>query len=110
MHFARTLLLLGTVWIYTVRAQDPLAVLPQNYKLIFENESVRVIRTHYGPHEKLAVHDHSRCPTVYVYLNDGPEVRFSHEEEKPFSLVRPSVKKGAFRVSPGRLEVHTVEN
>lgn len=90
--------------------QDPLELLPRNYRLTFENESVRVIHVTYAPMEKLAVHNHSDKPTVYVYLNDSGPVRFSHVEEHPFSLVRPAEKKGAYRFSPGRLEKHAVEN
>jgi hypothetical protein len=71
---------------------------------------VSVIRVHYGPHEKLGVHDHSKNPTIYVYLNDAGPVRFEHFEEHAFALTRPPTTKGAFRVSPGRQEQHTVEN
>lgn len=90
--------------------QDPLKAYPNNYKLIFDNADVSVIRVHYGPHEKVGVHDHSKFPTIYVYLNDAGPVRFSHDEKPPFVLTRPAVKAGSFRVSPGRVERHTVEN
>jgi hypothetical protein len=33
-------------------AQDPLKIAPQAYKLEFENEWVKVVRVHYGPHER----------------------------------------------------------
>jgi hypothetical protein len=90
--------------------QDPLEVLPKNYRLIFQNDLVRVIHVTYGPLEKLPVHNHSAKPTVYVYVTDSGPVRFSHIEEPPFSLVRPPEKAGTFRFSPGRLEKHEVEN
>jgi hypothetical protein len=93
-----------------VCAQDPVAAYPRNYSVAFDNESVEVIRVHYGPHEKLGVHDHSKTPTIYVYLNDAGPVRFQHLEKEAFGLTRPPTAKGAFRVSPGRVEVHTVEN
>lgn len=98
------------VCVSVVTAQDPTKTLPRNYQIAFENEQVKVIRVRYEPHEKLPVHDHSPYPTVYVYLTDSGPVRFAHAEEKPFTLVRPPVKAGAFRVSPGRIERHTVEN
>ena len=91
-------------------AQNPLELLPRNYRLAFENDQFRVLRVHYGPHEKLPVHAHSRTPTVYVYLSDSPPVSFSHQEDKPFTIVRRALKAGTFRVSPGRIEVHSVEN
>lgn len=93
-----------------VLAQDPLKSLPQNYRLLFENQMVRVVKVVYAPHEKLPIHDHARNPTVYVYLSDSGPVRFSHAEDHPFSLVRRPQKEGAFRVSPGRIEKHAVEN
>jgi hypothetical protein len=92
------------------QAQDPLKAYPNNYKLVLDNAQVRVLRCHYGPHEKVGVHNHSDFPTVYVYLSDSGEVRFSHVEEHAFVMTRPPVKTGAFRVSPGRPERHTVEN
>jgi hypothetical protein len=91
-------------------AQDPLKAFPKNYKLILDNPQIRVLRCHYGPHEKVGVHNHSDYPTVYVYLSDSGEVRFSHVEEHAFVMTRPPVKKGSFRVSPGRPERHSVEN
>ncbi len=93
-----------------MHAQDPLQLLPSNYRLVFENDAVRAIHVTYRPHEKLAVHDHSKTPTIYVYLTASGPVRFSHLEEKAFSLDRKPVEAGRFRVSPGRVEVHTVEN
>ena len=90
--------------------QDPLRTLPKNYQLAFENDLVRVIRVHYGPHEKLVVHDHPKTPTIYVYLSDGGPVRFKHVELAPFVLERRAVKRGGFRLSAGRLEKHEVES
>jgi len=91
-------------------AQEPLTMLPNQYTRVFENSAVDVIRVRYAPHEKLPVHDHSRYPTVYVYLSDSGPVRFTHIEEHAFSLVRRPLAMGTFRVSPGRLERHEVEN
>lgn len=91
-------------------AQDPLKVLPQDYRLVLDNETVRVIRAAYQPHQKLAAHDHPHHPTVYVYLNDSGPVRFSHVEQPAFTRERPLVKAGTFGVSPGRIETHTAEN
>src|SRR5437879_1067353 len=90
-----------------VCAQDPLTAFPNNYKLVLDNAQVRVLHCHYGPQEKVGVHNHSDFPTVYVYLSDSGEVRFTHVEEHAFVMTRPPVKAGAFRVSPGRPERHT---
>jgi hypothetical protein len=92
-------------------AQRNFTPLPPNYKTVLENSTFKVIRVHYGPHEKVPVHDHPDTPTVYVYLNNSGPVRIIHEEEtRPFTLVRPPTHKGAFRVSPGGLERHSIEN
>jgi hypothetical protein len=92
------------------RGQEPTTTLPHNYQNIFENQSVAVIHVHYAPHEKVPVHDHSKFPTVYVYLSDSGPVLFSHVEDHLFSITRKPLKMGAYRISPGRIERHTVEN
>lgn len=86
--------------------------LPPNYTTILEDQTFRIIRVHYGPHEIVPVHDHPDTPTVYVYLNNSGPVRITHEEKDgtQSSLVRPPTHTGAFRVSPGMLERHSIEN
>src|SRR5207253_4127818 len=54
-------------------AQDPVRVDPQHYKVESENAQVRVLRIHYGPHEKSPMHYHPN--SVAVFLTDG-HVRF----------------------------------
>jgi hypothetical protein len=109
--FARTLLLSTFAVSTFCSAQNPLKAFPQNYKLVLDGPQFAVLRVHYGPHEKIGMHDHSAFSTVYVYLNNSGPVRFEHmEEAKPFDAVRPPTHAGAFRVSPGRVERHSVEN
>ena len=91
-------------------AQDPRVVAPRAYSLAFENERVRVTRVHYEPREKVPTHDHPDSPTVYVYLRDSGPVRFVHSGDEEFTLVRPAVKAGSFRLSHGRKEQHSVES
>jgi hypothetical protein len=93
-----------------VRSSDPVVSLPRNYRLEFENDWVRVIHVHYGPKEILPEHDHPKTPTVYVYLSDAGPVRFKHTGAEPYSLERPAVKQGGFRLNPGVIESHAVEN
>lgn len=90
-------------------AQDPTVVFPNNYRKVLGNADVTVLRVHYGPHETVGVHDHSDHPTVYVYLNDSGPVRFVHEPDNVI-LTRPPTHTGAYRVSPGRRERHSVVN
>lgn len=48
---------------------DPPSVDASKYKVAFENDSVRVLRIHFGPHEKGAQHEHILNRVVF-YLND----------------------------------------
>jgi hypothetical protein len=91
-------------------AQDGAIALKQNYRTLLDNEQMQVVRVHYDPHEELPVHDHSRYPTVYVYLSNSGPVRFVHDEAHPFALTRRPMRAGWFRVSPGRVEKHRVAN
>lgn len=100
-----TLLCLVTI---NAIGQDPLKMLPNAYKLEFENEWVRVVRVHYAPHEKLPAHEHNSMAACYVYLSDGGPVVFNHTEYYP--VTRPATKSGSFRVYRGLQEHHEVEN
>ncbi len=53
----------------TLSAQDAVKADPQHYKVVSENDQVRVVRVHYGPHEKSVMHSHPDL--VMVPLNDG---------------------------------------
>jgi hypothetical protein len=93
-------------------SQDPLKVAPEAYKLQFENEWVKVTRVHYGPRARVPLHDHSRRPAAYVYLNDSGPINFSHAGWEHPVLTRPATKAGSFRLSPTTAvgETHEVEN
>jgi beta-alanine degradation protein BauB len=60
-------------------AQDPTKVESSHYKLAFENESVRVVNVHYGPHEKSGLHAH---PGGVVVILTGGHLRFTDEDGK----------------------------
>lgn len=83
---------------------------PRAYRPEFENARVRVTRVRYAPREKIASHDHPANPTVYVYLRDSGPVRYSHTGEEQFTLTRPAVRAGGFRLSRGANETHSVES
>lgn len=89
-------------------AQEGTAILPQNYKLQFENAWVKVTAVRYGPNEKLPGHTHTPNPSAYVYLNDGGPVIFKHVGGS--AATRAATRAGAFRVYRGLDEVHEVEN
>jgi hypothetical protein len=91
-------------------AQDPLKTLPQNYKLQFENDWVKVTRVHYAPLEKLPAHGHTHTGSAYVYLNDSGPVVFKHIGLEYGAVTRPATKAGSFRLYRGLTEIHEVEN
>ena len=76
-----------------ILAQDPFVTAPKNYRLEFENPSVRVSRA---------------LPTVFVYLTDGGPIRFTHIQPS-FTMERPAVAKGGIRFHNGAKETHIVE-
>lgn len=53
---------------------DPVVTDPAHYKVELENEFVRVLRIHFGPHEKGQQHEHI-LNRVVVYLNDQPNAK-----------------------------------
>ncbi|HEX8723288.1 MAG TPA: hypothetical protein VF736_21905 [Pyrinomonadaceae bacterium] len=103
-------LALALVLLLFAHAQDPLVAAPGSYSLAFENDRVRVTRVRYAPRGRVPVHDHPNLPTVFVYLSDSGPVRFVHEGEEGFTLVRPPVRAGGFRLSRGTKERHSVES
>jgi quercetin dioxygenase-like cupin family protein len=90
--------------------QTPTAPLPRNYKTILQNHDLLIMRVHYGPHEVVPMHDHSAYPTIFVYLNDSGELRIDHAPPASFSVTRPPTHTGAFRISPGMTERHSITN
>ncbi len=54
-----------------VTAIDPTVVDPTRYRVEFENAAVRVLRVHFEPHAKGALHEH-QLNRVVVYMNDQP--------------------------------------
>jgi quercetin dioxygenase-like cupin family protein len=52
-----------------VLAQDAVKVDPNHYTVVSENDQVRIVKVHYGPHEKSVMHSHPNL--VAVFLNDS---------------------------------------
>ena len=50
-------------------AQDAVKVDPKHYSVVSENEHVRILKVHYGPHEKSVMHSHPA--SVAVFLTDA---------------------------------------
>ena len=56
----------------TAFGQDAAKVDPKHYKVESENAQVRILRVHYGPHEKSVMHSHP--DGVAIYLSKGSMV------------------------------------
>jgi hypothetical protein len=48
---------------------DPVKLDPKHYKVVINNDRVRVLRAKYGPHEKSVMHEHPA--SVGVFMSDG---------------------------------------
>ena len=86
----------------TAVAQDPVKVDPSHYKLVFENSKVRVLRIHYGPHEKSVMHSH---PNATVIPLTDAHIKFSMPDGKS---VERQLKGGEAMWTPA--ETHLPEN
>jgi quercetin dioxygenase-like cupin family protein len=75
-------------------AQDPVKVDPKHYTAVSENDQVRILKVHYGPHEKSVMHSHPAV--VAVFLTDG-KVHFTFPDGK---TADNSVKAGDVLYSP----------
>jgi mannose-6-phosphate isomerase-like protein (cupin superfamily) len=83
-------------------AQDAVKVDPKHYTVISENDQVRILKAHYGPHEKSVMHSHPA--TVAVFLTDS-KGQFSHPDGKTETF---DVKAGSTQYSAGN--THLPEN
>ena len=52
-------------------AQDAVKVDPKHYTVVSENDQVRILRVHYGPHEKSVMHSHPASVAVFFTDSKG---------------------------------------
>ena len=57
---------------------DPLAVAPNMYKLVYQNERVRVMEVTFKPGEKIAAHAH---PDHYVYVLEAGKLSITKDKK-----------------------------
>ena len=90
---ARTLLsiLLVALSATATFAQDPTEVDPDHYKVVFENDQVRVLRIHYEPGDKSVIHEHAAgvvipltTQTWLMHSPDGTSADAPTEANVPF--------------------------
>jgi beta-alanine degradation protein BauB len=60
-------------------APDAAKVDAKHYKVVSENDEVRILKAHYGPREKSVMHSHPA--TVAVFLTDA-KARFTYPDGK----------------------------
>src|SRR2546430_1170303 len=86
----------------TAHAQDPVRTSPQCYKVLLENDQVRVIDYHLKPGEKEPMHSH---PAGVVYVLSDAKLKFTYPDGK--TEERAAATGETFWRSP---ITHAVEN
>ncbi|HSK45934.1 MAG TPA: cupin domain-containing protein [Candidatus Binatia bacterium] len=83
-------------------AQDAVKVDPKHYSVVTENDQVRILKVHYGAHEKSVMHSHPNA--VAVFLTDAKGTfTFPDGKKQDFA-----VKAGDSQYSPAG--THLPEN
>ena len=95
-------LLLSICVVPVMSAQDAVKVDAKHYTVVTDNAQVRILKVHYGPHEKSVMHSHPDA--VAVFLTDST-VRFTFPGGKTEDS---TVKVGEARYTPRT--VHLPEN
>ncbi|HZL84480.1 MAG TPA: cupin domain-containing protein [Candidatus Krumholzibacteria bacterium] len=65
-------------------AQDPIKVGPNNYKLVHENDRVRVMEVRFKPGESIGMHSH---PDHYVIVTSGGSLQISRPDGTKTDIV-----------------------
>jgi quercetin dioxygenase-like cupin family protein len=63
--------LLGCGYTSMLMAEDAVKVDPKHYTVVSENDQVRILRVHYGPHEKSVMHSHPASVSVFLSAGTG---------------------------------------
>jgi quercetin dioxygenase-like cupin family protein len=84
-------------------AQDAVKVDPKHYTVVSENEQVRILKVHYGPHEKSVMHSHPN--SVAVFLSDDTKGVFNYPDGRKEDF---DIKAGTAQYSAAT--VHLPEN
>jgi len=83
-------------------AQDPTKVDSKHYTIVSENDQVRILKVHYGPHEKSVMHSHPAA--VAVFLTDAKgQFNFPDGKKQEFNT-----KQGDSLYTPA--QTHQPEN
>lgn len=92
MRVALSLTVVCLILASLVSAQDAAKADPKHYTVVSENDQVRILKVHYGPHEKSVMHSHPA--TVMVFLTnasgtftmpDGKSVAWTSKAGEPMT-------------------------
>src|SRR5437588_1279167 len=78
--------LLAILWT-TAHAQDPVKTSPQYYKVLLENDQVRVLEYRLKAGEKEPMHSH---PAGVVYVLSGAKLRFTYPDGRTEEKASPT--------------------
>src|SRR5215831_10179083 len=91
-----------TLAVVAAKGQDPAKVDSEHYKVLLDNEYVRVLDVHHKPGEKSPMHSH---PNHVVYSFSDSRVKFTSPDGKTdIRMVKAS------QATWHNAETHTVEN
>jgi hypothetical protein len=68
-----------------VSAQDAVKTDPKHYTVVSENDQVRILKVHYGPHEKSIMHSHPATVAVFLTHAKG-QFSFPAGKKTPFAV------------------------
>ncbi len=98
----------------TALAQDPVKVAPTNFKVLLENDRVRVLEFRSQPGEKIRMHSH---PAYVVYSFSGGKTKYTYPDGKTeeregqagAAVWREAVTHATEHLGPGEAHVLLVE-
>src|SRR5206468_4896166 len=76
----------------TAHAQDPVKISPQYYKVLLENDQVRVLEFRLKPGEKEPMHSH---PAGIVYALGGATLKFTYADGRARKRERVRLATGS---------------
>ena len=62
---------LGCTYTPMLAAQDAVKADPKHYSVVTDNARVRILKVHYGPHEKSVMHSHPASVVMFVTEGTG---------------------------------------
>jgi quercetin dioxygenase-like cupin family protein len=86
--------------------EDALVAAPNNYKLVYENGYVRIVRSQAKPGERSPLHQHGDLPLLEVILSDGPTALLLEDGRR----VERRNRLGNISYNPGATGPHQIEN